>query len=80
MEKIAISKFKATCIAVMKRVRRTGRPIQVTLHGKPVADIVPPSSDAPRKSWIGSMKGTMTIHGDIVGPIADPNDWEAMRD
>ena len=39
--------------------------------GKPVAEIVPPSPDAGQKSWIGSMKDTMDIIGDIVSPVID---------
>jgi len=80
METIAISKFKATCLAVVKRVKRTGKPIRITKFGKPVAEIVPPTPDPPTKSWLGCMNGTATIHGDIVGPITDLDDWEAVRD
>lgn len=78
MEEIAISKFKATCLAVLEGVRRTRKPILVTRFGKPVAEIVPP---APRrtKRWLGCMKGTAQIRGDIVSPIVDGQDWEALR-
>src|SRR5436309_12337738 len=44
METMAISKFKATCLATLERVRRTGRPLRVTRFGKPVADVVPPAT------------------------------------
>ena len=37
MEEIAISKFKATCLAVVERVRKTRKPIRITKFGKPVA-------------------------------------------
>jgi hypothetical protein len=47
--------------------------------GKPVAEIVPPSPDAGQKSWIGSMKDTMDIIGDIVSPVIDEKDIEAER-
>lgn len=58
MLQIAISKFKATCLAVLEDVRRTGKPILVALFGKPVAEIVPPT--APQKnSWLGCMRGSM---------------------
>ncbi|MGH9042311.1 MAG: type II toxin-antitoxin system prevent-host-death family antitoxin, partial [Acidimicrobiia bacterium] len=30
---IPISKFKATCLAVLEEVRRTGRPVVVTRRG-----------------------------------------------
>jgi prevent-host-death family protein len=37
MQDIDISKFKATCFAVLERVRRTRQPIRVTKFGDPVA-------------------------------------------
>jgi len=80
METIAISKFKATCLAVVKRVKRTGKPIRITKFGKPIAEIVPPTPDSPKKSWLGCGIGTGTIIGDIVGPVSDADDWEALRD
>ena len=76
MEEIAISKFKATCLAVLEKVRRTGQPIVVTRFGHPVAQIIPP---APSKGIpkLGTGVGTMEILGDIVGPISDISDWDA---
>jgi prevent-host-death family protein len=77
MEEIAISKFKATCLAVMERVRKTRKPVRVTRFGKPVAEIVPPSPPAGRR--LGSMAGTAHIVGDIVAPATDPSDWDVLR-
>jgi len=78
MEEIAISRFKATCLAVLERVRRTHRPILVTRFGKPVAEIVPPSLPPRAEDWVGSMTDTARISGDIIGPAADPDTWEAL--
>lgn len=79
MEEIAISKFKATCLAVLERVWRTNQPIRVTRFGKPVAEVVPPSlADRPRRR-VG-VQGSGRIVGDIVGPITDLSDWEVERD
>ncbi len=75
---MAISKFKATCLATLERVRRTRRPIRVTRFGKPVAEVVPPSPPR-RKGWLGDMAGTGRIVGDIVSPASDPDDWEVLR-
>ena len=47
MEEMAISKFKATCLATLERVRLTGQPLRVTRFGKPIADILPPSPAPP---------------------------------
>ena len=80
MEEIPISKFRATCLAVLRRVYRTQRPVRVTRLGEPLADIVPlPANVKPRKRWLGSMKGTMEIKGDIVAPSGSEEDWEAAR-
>jgi prevent-host-death family protein len=38
---ITATKAKATLLAVLDEVARTGRPVTVTKYGKPVADIVP---------------------------------------
>jgi prevent-host-death family protein len=80
MNEIAISKFKATCLEVLERVRTTKQPVRVTRFGKPVADIVPPQEQAVPKRRLGTMIGSGRILGDIVGPIGDESDWEAARD
>jgi len=64
---MAISKFKATCLATLERVRRTGQPLRVTRFGKPIADIVAPAPERPRSEWLGSLRGTLAIQGDILG-------------
>jgi antitoxin (DNA-binding transcriptional repressor) of toxin-antitoxin stability system len=79
MEEIAISKFKATCLAVLERVRKTGQPIRVTRFGQPIAEIKPPSPPQPPRRF-GHRVGTGVILGDIVGPIGDESDWEAAQE
>ena len=79
METMAISKFKATCLATLERVRRTGQPLRVTRFGKPVADIVPPSPEPPPSEWLGSLRGTLEIQGDIVAPSSELVHWEAAQ-
>jgi prevent-host-death family protein len=80
MQEIAISEFKAKCLAVIERVRSTKKPIRITRFGKPVAEVVPPTAVEDRKAWIGSMKDTMKITGDIVSPATDEDEWEVLRD
>lgn len=38
-------------------------------------------SDSPKKneSWIGCMKSTGVIKGDIVSPVVDEEDWEVLK-
>jgi len=80
VEQIAISEFKAKCLALLEQVRKTKKPIRITRFGKPVADVVPPAPIAKKRSWLGYMAGTAEIVGDIVSPVIDPTDIEALRD
>jgi antitoxin (DNA-binding transcriptional repressor) of toxin-antitoxin stability system len=75
MEEIAISKFKATCLAVLERVRVTNQPIRVTRFGKPIAEILPPRVGEKPQRRFGMGRGR--ILGDIVSPAVDLSDWEA---
>jgi prevent-host-death family protein len=75
METIPISKFKATCLAILERVRRTGEPIIVTKRGVPIAKVIPAPSDDEPKIGFGAMKGTFEILGDIVGPSSSIDEW-----
>jgi prevent-host-death family protein len=80
MKQVAISEFKAKCLALLEQVQKTKKPIRVTRFGKPVADVVPPfPADAPA-NWLGSMKDRIEIVGDIVSPANEESDWEALRD
>ena len=79
MEKIAVSKFKATCLAVMDNVRKTQQPVLITRFGKPLAEVRPPSPSKVNKNWLGCMEGTGKILGDIVSPASDESDWEVLR-
>lgn len=79
MKEVAISEFKAKCLGLLEQVQKTKQPIRITRFGKPVAEVVPASSSSASE-WIGSMKDSMAILGDIVSPASDESDWEALRD
>ncbi|MBI2901776.1 MAG: type II toxin-antitoxin system Phd/YefM family antitoxin [Planctomycetes bacterium] len=66
MTTIGVSEFKARCIALLKSVQRTRRPLLVTLRGEPIARIgpAPGGKAAPR---LGALRGQLEIRGDIVG-------------
>jgi antitoxin (DNA-binding transcriptional repressor) of toxin-antitoxin stability system len=79
MDQVPISKFKATCLAILERVRRSRRPVLVTRFGKPVAEINPPSPRSRPEEWLGCMRGEGKIVGDVVSPAFDEADWEVLR-
>ena len=76
-ETIAISKFKATCLQLLNDVKKTGKSLIVTRRGEPIALVIPPPPSAQSEHWLGSMRGELTITGDIVSPAAGGTDWEA---
>lgn len=69
---ISASRFKATCLALLDEVARTGRPVVVTKHGRPVAQVVPLEGQAPP-----SLIGSILEEGDILTPFDD--EWYPER-
>lgn len=80
MEEVPISQFKAKCLALLEQVRKTKKPLRITRHGKPVADVVPAATSVDRAALFGSMRNSMEILGDIVSPVIDLDDIEALHD
>ena len=66
VEEIQISKFKAICLAVLNRMKRTRKPVVQTLP-------------APAREWLGAMQGDGEILDNLVPPAADPSEWDVIR-
>ena len=71
-----ISKFKATCLAVLRHVRATGQTVRMTRRGEPIADIVPPGPPERPAGWLGSMSDRTRITGDITTPSSELVPWD----
>ena len=70
------TKFKEQCLAVMDHLDPEG--IVITKHGKPVARLIPAHSgcqDLTGEALIGSMKGKIRIHGDVLSTGIE---WDAQ--
>jgi prevent-host-death family protein len=79
IQEIAISKFKAQCLSLLQEVSKTKTPLRVTRRGRPIADVIPASSEGDERSWIGSLSGSVEIVGDIVSPVIDIETIEALK-
>jgi prevent-host-death family protein len=79
MKQIPVSEFKANCSALVEQVRKTKRSIQLTRRGQVIAEIRPVASEKSR-GWLGRMKGTAEIVGDIVSPVIELEDIEVLKD
>jgi antitoxin (DNA-binding transcriptional repressor) of toxin-antitoxin stability system len=73
-----MSKFKAKCLKLLRKVQETGKSILITKDGKPVAEVHPPRAKRVR-SPVGVMKGRGEILGDIVSPAAPAEVWEVLK-
>lgn len=78
MKTVSISEFKATCLALIKNVNRTGDPIVITLRGEPVAQVIPAPKKERTRKWLGSVKGTGEIIEDTVAPTGER--WEVTEE
>lgn len=73
---LSASAFKARCLELMDLVAAGRGEIVVTKRGTPVVKVVPAA--APGRDFIGSLRGSVTYHGDIVAPTGEV--WEADAD
>ena len=67
MKDVAVSKFKAQCLALVDRVARTGEEIVITQRGKPVARLIPERPAEPKKvNWADSPAVTRDRSGEKI--------------
>lgn len=71
MKHIAAAKFKETCLSLLDEVDPEG--IVITKRGKPVARLIPFTSDS--SDLIGALADRIRITGDILTTGAD---WDAQ--
>jgi prevent-host-death family protein len=74
-EHMKAGEFKAKCLKVMDRVKKTKRRVIITKRNKPVAQLTP--IDEKEQDLFGAMKGTIEILKDIVAPIDES--WDAAH-
>jgi prevent-host-death family protein len=79
VDQVSISEFKAKCLSLLEQVNKTKAPLRVTRRGKPIADVIPASPENEPPRWIGSMSDRIELIGDIVSPVVELDDIEAMQ-
>ena len=73
---MAVSEFKAKCIAVLREAQHSGEPLLVTRRGRPLARIEPISEEASERR-LGLFRGRMRIKGDLVSTSSE-DDWDML--
>jgi antitoxin (DNA-binding transcriptional repressor) of toxin-antitoxin stability system len=73
---VSATEFKAKSLKLIDEMERSGESLTITRRGKASLTLSARKAGIPlSESIFGCLKGTVTILGDIVGPV-DP-DWEA---
>lgn len=78
METVSVSEFKAKCLGMLERVRKTGQPLLITKRGTPIAQVLAPPPPKPDTTTFGCMAEGTEEFGDIVEPLPW-EDWEVLR-
>ena len=79
IQEIAISEFKTKCLSLLEEVDKTKIPLRVTKRGKAIADVVPAAVETVERDWLGSMSRSVEILGDIVSPVIEIQEIEALK-
>jgi len=74
MIQVSATEYKHNALKLLELVRASGEPVQITKRGRPIAQLVRVDEAAPKRV-LGQFRGDVTVIGDIVGPIIDPEDW-----
>ncbi|HYC22883.1 MAG TPA: type II toxin-antitoxin system prevent-host-death family antitoxin [Candidatus Bathyarchaeia archaeon] len=74
MKSINAARFKATCLAILDDVARTGERVLVLKRGRPIAEIVPAASRGGHYPQ-DALAGTVEILDDDLSPVL-PADFE----
>ena len=77
MKKMAAGCFKANCLAVMDEVQAKHETVVITKRGKPVAKLVPLTTETDEIYDFLAGKGA--IVGDIVSPAISPEEWGELK-
>lgn len=73
---ISKSQFKPHALKYFRDVQKTGKPLIISDHGKPVIKIVPYTDNIPET--LESLRGTVCEYTEPLEPVG-LEDWEVLR-
>ena len=71
---VSKSQFKPKALAYLREVERTGEPLVITDHGRPVVRIEP---HAPDDDVLERLRGCVVRYDDPTEPVGE-SDWETL--
>ena len=77
---ISVTRFRASCLKLIRRVETGGEAIDIKRRGKVVARLAPPPAvlDAPRKPW-ERLRGSGELVAEPGESVVDEQAFEASR-
>ena len=75
VREVAASDLKNSWHEYLERVVQGREEVVVTRYGKPIARLIPVEDEGETGGIFGALAGTVTVVGDIIGPIEE--EWEA---
>ena len=73
---ISKSQFKPKALEFFRDVQKTGKPIIITDHGRPVLKLIPYTENT--ESILSSLRNTVTRYENPLEPVGVA-DWEALK-
>ncbi len=79
MEEIQLTNFQHNIYSIIDSVIHSHKPIIISDKGKFLVKVVP-LSYPKESSWLGCMRDTGRITGDIVSPAEDTDNWKVLSE
>ena len=77
---ISVTQFRASCLALIRRVEKGGEAVDIKRRGKVVARLAPPPARgaAPRQRW-EILRGSGELLAEPGESVLDEREFEATR-
>jgi prevent-host-death family protein len=76
VDQVSKSQFKARALEYLRAVQKTGQPLIILDHGRPVVKVVPYKGEA--SEILRALRGSVRRYEHPTRPVAVA-DWEALR-
>ena len=77
---ISVTRFRASCLELIRGVEAGGKPVDIKRRGKVVARLAPPpaAGEGPRKPW-ERLRGSGELLAEPGESVLDEREFEASR-
>ena len=77
-KKLGLSTTEAVTLFYKMVKKKNGLPFESEMSNRKTKN--KPSEDDQNTSWLGCLEDCTEIHGDIISPVMDENQWEVLAE